>query len=97
MFLWSVAHLNKAAFKGWSPKLGESQASGESLRLSPVIGESLKLSSEQGESFSGESFNMKELWHVFTCVQNSPPKQGRVLKLSPKSEHSLEHINLCSV
>jgi len=46
---------------GAPPKLGESQASGESLRLSPVTGESLKLFPESGESFRGELFNMKEL------------------------------------
>ena len=57
----SVAHLNEAAFKGGSPKLGESQGLGESLRLSLVLGESSKLSPKTGESFRGESFNMKEL------------------------------------
>jgi len=57
----SFAHLNKAVFKGGSPKLGESQGLGESLRLSPITGESLKLSPKLGESFGGESFNMTEL------------------------------------
>jgi len=57
----SVAPLNKAAFKYGSPKLGESQGLGESLRLSPVIGESLKLSPKLGDSFRGELFNMTEL------------------------------------
>jgi len=65
---------------------------GESLRLSPVSRQSSKLSPETGESFRGESFNMKDVWHFFTCVQNSPLNQGRVLKLSPKSEQSSEHI-----
>jgi len=57
----SVAHLNKAAFKGGCLKLGESQGLGESLRLSPIIGESFKLSPKLGESFRGELCNMKEL------------------------------------
>jgi len=74
LHFWSVAHFNKTVFKGGSPKLGESQALGESLRLSPIMGESLKLSPKSGESFRAESFNMKELWHIFTYVRNSPLK-----------------------
>ena len=56
-----VGHSNKTVLKGGSPKLGESQGLGESLRLSPILGESLKLSPKIGESFRGELFNMKEL------------------------------------
>jgi len=48
-------------FNSGSPELGESQGSGESLRLHPVSGESLKLSRKMGEGFRGESFDMKEL------------------------------------
>jgi len=70
--VWSVGHFNKTAFNSESPKLGESQGLGESLRLSPILGESLKLSPKIGESFRGELFNKKELWHFFTYVQNSP-------------------------
>jgi len=55
---WSF---NNAVLKGGSPKLGESQGLGESLRLSPISGESSKLSLELEESFGGESVNMKEL------------------------------------
>jgi len=47
----SVAHSNEAAFKGGSPRLGESQGLGESFKLSPKL----------GESFRGELFNTKEL------------------------------------
>jgi len=89
---WSVGHFNKTAFDSGSPKSGESQGLGESLRLSPILGESSKLSPEIGESFRGESFDMKELWHFFIHVQNSPLNQGRVLKLSPELEQSLECI-----
>jgi len=74
----SVSHFDKTAFNSGSPKLGESQGLGESVRLSPILGESLKLSPKTGESFGGELFDTKELWHFFACVQNSPPNQGRV-------------------
>jgi len=36
----SVGHFNKTVFNSGSPKLGESQGLGESLRLSPILGES---------------------------------------------------------
>jgi len=68
----SVGHFNKTVFNSGSVKLGESQGLGESLRLSPILGESLKLSPKIGESFRWELFKMKELWHFFTYVQNSP-------------------------
>jgi len=55
---WSF---DKAAFECGSPELGESQGSGESLRLSPVSRESSKLSPKTGESFRGELFDIKEL------------------------------------
>jgi len=62
----SVGHLNKTVFNSGSPKLGESQGLGESLRLYPILGQSLKLSPKIAESFRGELFNMRELWHFFS-------------------------------
>jgi len=57
----SVGHFDKTALDSGSPKSGESQGLGESLRLSPVLGKSSMLSPKTGESFRGESFDMKEL------------------------------------
>jgi len=66
---WSF---NNAVLKGGSPKLGESQGLGESLRLSPISGESLKLSPKTGESFRGELFNMKSC-DIFLLVFKTAP------------------------
>jgi len=76
---------------GGSPTLEENTKIGENLRLCPNIEETLKLSLKLGGSFRGE-FVQKELWHIFTQARNSPLKQGRILKWSPKLEQSLDYI-----
>jgi len=63
LFFRSFAHqtiFNKEAFKGDSPKLGESLKLGESSRLYPNLEESLKLSPKLGESLGESLFNKKK-------------------------------------
>ena len=80
------------AFKGGSPKLGENSKLGESLKLSPDSEESLKLSPKMGESFGREFVQQERTGTHFCWCSKLSPNWGRVLKLSPKSEWSLECI-----